>query len=55
MIFYRKVKKVKLTLYLTKCHATKTYPVLNKTLRNEDVWETGGIAPRILNLGTWWR
>jgi len=33
----------KLSLYLTKHHAMKTY------------WGNGGIAPRILNLGTRWR
>jgi len=29
--------------FSTKHHATKTY------------WVSGGIASRILNLGTWWR
>jgi hypothetical protein len=39
-----KVKlKVKLFLCLTKHHVMKTY------------WESGGIAPRILDLGTRWR
>jgi hypothetical protein len=39
-----KVKvKVNLSLYLTKHHAMKTY------------WRSGGIAPRILDLGTRWR
>jgi hypothetical protein len=39
-----KVKvKVKLSLCLTKHHAMKTY------------WGSGGIAPRILDLGTRWR
>jgi hypothetical protein len=38
-----KVKKVKLSLYLAEHHAMKTY------------WESGGIAPRILDLGTRWR
>jgi hypothetical protein len=38
-----KGKKVKLTLCLTKHHAMKTY------------WGSGGIAPRILDLGTRWR
>jgi len=38
-----KVKvKVKLSLCLSKSDAMKTY------------WEIGGIAPRILNLGTVW-
>jgi hypothetical protein len=35
--------KVKLSLCLTKHHAMKTY------------WGSGGIAPRILDLGTSWR
>jgi hypothetical protein len=35
--------KVKLSLCLTKHHAMKTY------------WGSGGIAPRILDLGTRWR
>jgi hypothetical protein len=35
--------KVKLSLYLTEHHAMKTY------------WGCGGIAPRILDLGTRWR
>jgi hypothetical protein len=35
--------KVKLSLYLTKYHAMKTD------------WGSGGIAPRILDLGTRWR
>jgi hypothetical protein len=35
--------KVKLSLRLTKLHAMKIY------------WGSGGIAPRILNLGTRWR
>jgi hypothetical protein len=40
----KKVKvNVKLSLCLTKHHAMKTY------------WESGGIAPRILELGTTWR
>jgi hypothetical protein len=39
-----KVKvKVKLSLCLTKHHAMMTY------------WGSGGIAPRILDLGTRWR
>jgi hypothetical protein len=28
----------------------KKYPVLNESLHHEDVWVSGGIAPRILNL-----
>jgi hypothetical protein len=35
--------KVKLSLFLTKHHAMKTY------------WGSGGIVPRILDLGTRWR
>jgi hypothetical protein len=35
--------KVKLSLCLTKHHALKTY------------WGSGGIAPRILDLGIRWR
>jgi hypothetical protein len=35
--------KVKLSLWLTKHHAMKAY------------WRSGGIAPRILDLGTRWR
>jgi hypothetical protein len=35
--------KVKLSLCLTKHHAMKVY------------WESGGIAPCILDLGTGWR
>jgi hypothetical protein len=35
--------KVKLSLCLTKHHAMKTY------------WGSGGIIPRILDLGTRWR
>jgi hypothetical protein len=32
----------------------KFVPGLNYVPRNEDVWESGGIALRILNLGTGW-
>jgi hypothetical protein len=39
----KKVKKVKLSLCLTKHHAMKTY------------WGSGGIVLRILDLGTRWR
>jgi len=31
------------------------YPVLTQTPRHEDIWVSGGIAPRILNLGTKWK
>jgi hypothetical protein len=37
------VGKVKFSLCLTKHHAMKTY------------WGNGGIAPRVLDLGTRWR
>jgi hypothetical protein len=30
----------------------KVVPVLNEGPRHEDVWRSGDIAPRILNLGT---
>jgi hypothetical protein len=50
-----KTVKVRMSLYLTKYHAIKTYPVLNYEPRHEDVRRSGGIAPRILNLGTRWR
>jgi hypothetical protein len=33
----------------------KVAPVLNKAPRHDDVWDGGGIPPRILNLGTRWR
>jgi hypothetical protein len=33
----------------------KFVSMLNQLPCNEDVWESGGIAPRILNLGTIWR
>jgi hypothetical protein len=41
--------KGKVVLGLSKCHAMKTYPVLNWAPFYED---SGGIAPFILNLGT---
>jgi hypothetical protein len=44
--------KVKLSLFLTKYYAMKTYSLLNLAPRHEDVWGSGGIAPRILNLAT---
>jgi len=31
----------------------KVVPVLNLASYREDVWENGGIAPCILNLGRW--
>jgi len=30
----------------------KVVPVFNYELHHEDVWGSGGIAPRVLNLGT---
>jgi len=33
----------------------KVVPVLNQATRHEDVLESGGLAPRILHLGTRWR
>jgi len=38
---------MKLSLCLTKYHAMKTHPVLNKASRYEDVRVSGGTAPRI--------
>jgi hypothetical protein len=38
-----------------KVRLDKLVPVLNLVLRNEDVWESGGIVPRILNLAARWR
>jgi hypothetical protein len=40
---YGSKKKVNLSLFLSKHHDMKTY------------WGSGGIAPRILDLGTRWR
>jgi hypothetical protein len=34
---------------------SKFVPVLNYAQRHEDVWESGGIPPRILNLGSRWK
>jgi len=36
------------------CHAIKTYPSPKHAQRHEEVWGSGGITPRILNLGTRW-
>jgi len=47
--------KVRFSLCLTEDHTMKTYPVLNHTPRHENVLGSGGIFPRILNLGTKWR
>jgi len=33
----------------------KVIPVLNQARRHEDVWGSGGIVPRIFNLGARWR
>jgi len=33
----------------------KVFPTLHKTPRHEDVWGSGGIAPRTLKLGIKWR
>jgi hypothetical protein len=38
-----------------KYHTMNMYLLLNQTPGHEDVLESGGIAPRILNLGTRWR
>jgi len=43
---------VKLFLRLTKSNTTKTYPVFNYAPHHEEVWWSGSIAPRILNLST---
>jgi len=42
--------KIKLPMRLTKYYAMKTYPLLKQVPLHE-VLESGGIAPRILNLG----
>jgi hypothetical protein len=49
------ISKVKLSQWLTKYHAMKTFPVLYQAPRHGDVWGSGGIAARILNLCTRWR
>jgi hypothetical protein len=41
-------------LCLSAYHSMNTYPALNWTLRREDAWGSGGIALRILNVGTRW-
>jgi hypothetical protein len=46
---------VKLSLCLTKYHATETYSLLNQGPRQEDVLGSGGIAPIILNPDTRYR
>jgi hypothetical protein len=47
--------KVKLSLGLTRHHAMRAYHVLNQAPRQEGVWVSESIAPRILNLGASWR
>jgi hypothetical protein len=52
--------KAKLLVKLSPCftfkyHDMKTCPVLNWAPGCEVAWGSGGIAPRILNLGTRWR
>jgi len=36
-------------------YSTHTLVTVAKTWPMKTYWGTGGIAPRILNLGTWWR
>jgi len=40
---------------LTKPHGMKVYSVLNRRIRHEDVLESGGLAPHVLNLGARWK
>jgi hypothetical protein len=47
-------KKFEGSLYITKVKG-KVVPVLNQAPRHEGVLGSGGIAPRILDLGTSWR
>jgi len=49
------ISKGTVSVFLTKYHAIKTYPVLNYAPRHEDACGSGGIVLRILNLGTRWR
>jgi hypothetical protein len=44
--------KIKLPLCITKYHAMKMYPALNKAPNHEDVCRIGGIGPRIFQHGT---
>jgi hypothetical protein len=46
--------KAKLSLYLTKLYAMKTYPVL-KAPRHKHLRVSGGVAPHISVLGGGWR
>jgi len=41
-----------LSLCLTKNHAMKMHPALDKTLGRENLWWSGGTAPHLLNLDT---
>jgi hypothetical protein len=38
-----------------KCKRGKVFSLLNKASLNEDILESGGITPRILDLGTSWK
>jgi len=62
LIFWQKKKKlnrvklkVKLSLCLTKHHATKRYYLLKQGPRYEDVWRSEDITTCIINLSTRWR
>jgi hypothetical protein len=46
---------VHLSLNLTRYHAINTYAMLNSVPCHKDVWASGGIASRILNIGSKWR
>jgi len=46
---------MKLSLFLTKYHTMKTYPLLNYVPRSGNVLGSRGIAPRILDLGIRWK
>jgi len=52
---FRNNTKSPLSLYLTKYHTIKMYPVLNEVAGCDDIRERRGMAPRILNLSTRWR
>jgi len=47
-----KGKGKKLSLPLAMYDSMKTYSLLNEAPRREDVWGNGGIAARILTVGT---
>jgi len=36
--------RAKITLHLTKYHATKPNPLLNQEAQHEDIWGSGGMA-----------